>query len=169
MTTGSVRILARLLKPIEVSPYIPPAPTGHDVPGCTARSGSPSWKISDLDWRTGGLNQTWTPVLFPQWYIRGAGMVRFNITNEANQQKYTCAWMSRYSETSNVTLEHSFTSPFLTDLTGVWFSCNVHSLYQDGNLTHNYETETSARLISAERRILINQTWYCDDEGSASP
>ncbi|KAI3322467.1 hypothetical protein HD806DRAFT_545165 [Xylariaceae sp. AK1471] len=169
--TTSIRIPARLLKPIEVTPYIPPAPAGHDVPGCINRSASPSWEISGLDWRTGGRNYTWQSWTTSGWGITGVGMVRLNITNQANKQKHSCVWQSNWSETSNVTM--SGPPPYAVfyplDLAGVWYRCDTHSLDEVENRTHNYETETSVRLISSENRILVNQTWYCDDEGSASP
>ncbi|KAI1133298.1 hypothetical protein F5Y10DRAFT_287682 [Nemania abortiva] len=159
-STDPIRIPGKLLEPVELSPYIPPAPAGHDSPGCASRSESPSWTISGLEWRTGGRNYTWQG-----W------ATTVNITNHANKQAFSCAWIAQGKETSNVTNidPPSGTFPGPLDPGPMWYSCDTHSLNENGNRSHNYEVETTVRLISSEERLLVNQTWYCDDEGAASP
>ncbi|KAJ8128984.1 hypothetical protein O1611_g4650 [Lasiodiplodia mahajangana] len=170
-STNPVRIPAKLLEPVQLSPYIPPAPPGHDSPRCASRSESPSWTISGLEWRTGGRNYTWQGWVDAGWGIVGVGMVKLNITNRANNQAFSCVWRASGKETSNVTNidPPSGLAPFPLDPGPMWYSCNTHSLNENGNRSHNYEVETTMRLISTEERLMVNQTWYCDDEGSASP
>ncbi|KAI0535102.1 hypothetical protein GGR58DRAFT_480470 [Xylaria digitata] len=99
------------------------------------------------------------------------GLVRLNITNLANQQTFSCSWQGKGHETSNVTIIDPPASviPWPSDPGPAWYPCDTHSLNEHRNQTHNYEVETSVRLISAEERLLINQTWYCDDKGPTSP
>ncbi|KAI0879032.1 hypothetical protein GGS24DRAFT_496156 [Hypoxylon argillaceum] len=94
-----------------------------------------------------------------------------NITNRANKQTFSCMWQGSGKETSNVTNidPPSGVAPWPLDPGPTWYTCYTHSLDENVNLTHNYEVETTMRLISTEKRLLVNQTWYCDDEGSASP
>lgn len=173
---GPIRIPATLTKPIEVTPYVPPAPAGHDAPGCTGRSRSPSWKITGFEWWRGGRNFTWTFIGTASG-ISGLGMVRLNLTNEANQQRYSCTWQSEHGETSNITvIEVVMNAPIMGQLMypmpekSLYYRCDsTHSLDEDTTQSHNYETTTSMRLISSENRLLINQTWYCDDEGAQNP
>ncbi|KAI0446189.1 hypothetical protein F4803DRAFT_504822 [Xylaria telfairii] len=171
ISADPIRIPAKLLEPIKLSPYIPPAPPGHDSPGCSFRSKSPSWTISDLEWRTGGKNYTWQSWIISGTGIAGVGMVKLNITSKATQQTFSCVWHSQGQETSNVTIigPPSGVFPFPLDPGPAWYRCDTHSLNENENRTHNYEVETLVRLISGEKRLLVNQTWYCDDEEPASP
>ncbi|RYC59707.1 hypothetical protein CHU98_g6494 [Xylaria longipes] len=187
-STDPVRIPAKLLEPLELSPYIPRAPPGHDSPGCSSRSESPSWTISGLEWRTGGRNYTWQSWVTSGTGIVGVGMrtqkssitmgrlltsnIAVNITSRATQQTFLCVWHSQGHETSNVTIliqPPSGVIPFPLDQEPAWYRCDTHSLNEHRNRTHNYEIETLVRVISAEEKLLVNQTWYCDDEGPASP
>ncbi|KAI0451698.1 hypothetical protein F5B21DRAFT_369402 [Xylaria acuta] len=170
-SVDQIRIPARLLEPIELSPYIPPAPPGHDSPGCISRSKIPSWTISSLEWRTGGKNYTWQSWIINGTGIAGVGMVKLNVTSHATQQTFSCVWQSRGQETSNVTIidPPSGVLPFPLDPGPAWYRCDTHGLNEHENRTHNYEVETLVRLISTEQRLLVNQTWYCDDEGPVSP
>ncbi|KAI8625743.1 hypothetical protein F5Y19DRAFT_449391 [Xylariaceae sp. FL1651] len=164
-----IRISARLLEPVKLSPFIPPPPAGHDTPGCISRSESPSWDISSFEWRTGGVNYTWQTFSATGIGVTGVGMVRLNITNRANKQEYSCVWETQNGETSNVTLSGP---PYVIgppEPSPAWYFCDTRSLNETKNTTHNYEIETSLRLVSAEKRLLVNQTWYCDDEGATSP
>lgn len=94
-----------------------------------------------------------------------------NITSQATQQTFSCVWQSQGHETSNVTIigPPSGVFPFPLDPGPTWYQCDTHSLNENANHTHNYEVETLVRLISAEEKVLVNQTWYCDDEGPATP
>ncbi|KAI0864894.1 hypothetical protein F4860DRAFT_382768 [Xylaria cubensis] len=170
-STDAIRIPAKLLEPIELLPYIPPAPPGHDSPGCSSLSRSPSWTISDFEWRTGGRNYTWQSWVNSGTGIVGVGMVKLNITSRATQQTFSCIWHGQGQETSNVTVTNppSGTLPFPLDPGPAWYRCNTSSLNENQNRTHNYEVETVVRVISTEERLLVNQTWYCDDEDPASP
>ncbi|KAI3316740.1 hypothetical protein HD806DRAFT_552055 [Xylariaceae sp. AK1471] len=173
---GPVRIPAILTEPIGVTPYIPPTPAGHDTPGCTKRSRSPSWKITGFEWWTGGRNFTWT-LIGTASGISGLGMAKLNLTNEANQQRYSCTWQSENGETSNITVvEVVMNVPIMGQLMypmpekSLYYRCETaHSLDENTTERRNYETITSMRLISSENRLLINQTWYCDDEGAQNP
>ncbi|KAI0186391.1 hypothetical protein EV127DRAFT_346213 [Xylaria flabelliformis] len=165
-STDPIRIPTKLLEPIELLPYIPPAPPGHDSPGCGSRSKSPTWTISGFEWRTGGRNYTWQ-----SWVSSGTGIVGVGMVNRATQQTFSCIWHGQGQETSNVTVTNppSGTLPFPLDPGPAWYRCNTSSLNENQNRTHNYEVETVVRLISTEERLLVNQTWYCDDEDPASP
>ncbi|KAI1748696.1 hypothetical protein F4782DRAFT_515941 [Xylaria castorea] len=171
ISTDLIRIPAKLREPIELSPYIPPAPPGHDSPGCSSRSKYPSWTISSFEWRTGGRNYTWQSWVTSETGIVGVGIVKLNITSRATQQTFSCVWHSQGQETSNVTITGppSGVFPFPLDPGPAWYRCNTYSLNENENRPHNYEVETLVRLISTEERLLVNQTWYCDDEGPAYP
>ncbi|KAI1180320.1 hypothetical protein F4777DRAFT_574083 [Nemania sp. FL0916] len=169
-SANSIRIPIKLLEPLELAPYIPPGPPGHATPGCMHESESPSWSISDFQWRTGGFNYTWTSWLSNGTAIGGAGSLRLNITNSATQHTFSCIIRGVGHEVANVTIiDPPGLLPVPTDPGEVWFPCNTHSLNENGEYTHNYEVETMVRLIGQEKRLLMNQTWYCDDESPASP
>ncbi|KAI1177721.1 hypothetical protein F4777DRAFT_576799 [Nemania sp. FL0916] len=170
-STDVIRIPITLSQPIALSPYIPPAPPGHNTPGCGARSDSPSWTVSGFEWRTGGRNYTWQSWVSTGWAIAGVGLVKLNLTNSANQQTFSCQIVGRGHEVANVTIidPPSGSIPFPTDPGIAWFPCDTHSVEEGGNYTHNYEVETLVRVVAGEDRIFVNQTWYCDDEGAASP
>ncbi|KAI0466725.1 hypothetical protein F4859DRAFT_526404 [Xylaria cf. heliscus] len=110
-------------------------------------------------------------ITLPEYRIVGVGMVKLNITSQATKQTFSCVWQSQGHETSNVTIigPPSGVFPFPLDPGADWYHCDTHSLNENENRTHNYEVETLARLISAEETLLVNQTWYCDDEGPVSP
>ncbi|TGJ84031.1 hypothetical protein E0Z10_g4718 [Xylaria hypoxylon] len=153
---NAIRISAKLLEPIELSPVIPPAPPGHERAGCVSRSKSPSWAVSSLEWRTGGRNYTWNAFgIISGTGIAGMGMVRLNVTNLANQQTFSCVWQGKGHETSNVTIidPPASVSPWPSDPGPAWYRCDTHSLNEDGNRTHNYEIETSGIAMTKDLRL----------------
>jgi hypothetical protein len=170
------RISARLSKPVDLQPHIPPAPEGHDAPGCKARSENvPSWTVTSLDWRTGGRNYTWQSWFISGTATKGAGLLKLNLTNHATGASFSCSWMSDFVEMSNFTGTYPpILIPFPSDPGVAWYDCAYNQYleyeYPLDHTRNNYEVRTSVRIFEAEERvIMINQTWYCDDEGADSP
>ncbi|KAI0522183.1 hypothetical protein F5B22DRAFT_643206 [Xylaria bambusicola] len=154
---NSTRILVKLHEPLEISPYIPPPPPGHSAPGCSSRSKSPSWSISEFTWYRGVTQYTTpNPIGFPpvtQYLGYEAGGMK--VKNQAIQQTFVCGWQTWDEGTSVEPREN-------------WW-CNNYSEEEVKTARHTYEAEITFRHISSENKLLVNQTWYCDDEGRGSP
>jgi len=106
--------------------------------------------------------------------MTGAGILKINLTNHATHASISCYWQSNFKEMSNVTAYYPpEATPFYVDPGAGWYDCDKYDYYGFQSFpghTHNYEVQTSVRIFEAEERVvMINQTWYCDDEGADSP
>ncbi|KAI0198493.1 hypothetical protein F4808DRAFT_435974 [Astrocystis sublimbata] len=154
----STRILVKLYEPLEISPNVPPPPPGHNTPGCSSRSKSPSWSIRDFTWHVGTTMSSGPPnpiTGIPSITYLSFEAGSMKVKNEAIQQTFECVWQA-FSEGSQVEPRE------------IW-SCNTYSEEEVKTPRHTYEDEISFRHISSENRLVLNQTWYCDDEGRDSP
>ncbi|KAK5636232.1 hypothetical protein RRF57_011944 [Xylaria bambusicola] len=82
------------------------------------------------------------------WYI-------VKVKNQAIQQTFVCGWQT-YAEGS------------LTQPRENWW-CNGYSEEEVKPPKHTYEAEILFRHISKEEKLIVNQTWYCDDEDREAP
>ncbi|KAI0390275.1 hypothetical protein F5Y17DRAFT_445578 [Xylariaceae sp. FL0594] len=112
--------------------------------------------------------------------ITGAGAVHVNLTNHATGATASCWWLSPYEEMSNITITKPAgmvgpLNPINPDPGPGWYRCDIHAYvsWPDPAPTHTYEIKTSVRMTWDKEMdipvVMLNQTWYCDDQGADKP
>ncbi|SPQ25342.1 10ad4140-b4d8-4dbe-bca9-5eb85a5bcc56 [Thermothielavioides terrestris] len=143
---------------------MPPPPPGHDHPGCKRASGSPTWTVSGFRWDTGAV-PVYNPDVPIQQYRPGYAL-HLGLINPATGQNMTCVqtigtWAQANQSGS------PYEMPFWGLDKPLWQECvDTHWTNQ---FINNYNTWTNVLLDPDTRRLYVDQTWYCDDEGPEHP
>ncbi len=128
--------------PVAITPAYANGPNGHDNPGCSAASMSPSWDLKEVDFLYQlGDNVTQSPY----------AAVTLKIINPALGFDAGCIG-------------------FLKDppaLDPVRFSCSGQDVDFSGK--NRYSVRTDMDFDPATLQLNINGTWYCDDIDVAEP
>lgn len=141
--TSPLLVRGSLTSPVAITPEYPDGPTGHNSPGCTAKSEKPSWILTAIHYTDEpGDGVTSTP------------FKNFNaiVTNPANGYQASCIpGGGNFGDPNN-----------LSRLTcaGVEFQSSSVGSYPIST-TASFDPETLA--------FSVNQTWFCDDTDAAKP
>ncbi|KAK4248889.1 hypothetical protein C7999DRAFT_39887 [Corynascus novoguineensis] len=136
-----VLIKGSLTSPVTITPAYPAGPRGHDSPGCTSKSETPSWTLSAVYFtdKPGDGNNS---LPFQNFNLL--------VTNPANGYQASC--MPRGSVGGQ---------PDLSSL-----SC---AGYEFQGTVGQYSIVTAAGFDPDTYAFTLNQTWYCDDTDAARP
>ena len=140
--TSPLLVKGSLTSSVTITPAYPEGPTGHDSPGCTARSEKPSWTLSSVHYtdEPGDGNGT-------------LPFQNFNVivTNPANGYQASCMPGGSFGG-----------PPSLTRLTCAGYEFQ-------SSLVGQYPILTTASFDPATATFSLNQTWFCDDTDAAKP
>jgi hypothetical protein len=159
-----VQVFASLRSPVALTPVMPPPPPGHDHPGCQRASQSPAWSISSFQWDTGAAQVYLEEAIIPQY--RPAYALHVGLTNTATGQNVSCVqlygtWAQANLSGSSYEAE-SFYSYGLD-----WQECVGTG--ETNQYINQYNTWTNVLLDPDSKRLYVDQTWYCDDDGPDHP
>lgn len=134
-----------LVSPVVASPLYFLGPSGHDEPGCSAGSKTPTWAIETVNYedRTGdGIDSI------------AQRSLNFVVTNPATGYDASCM--------TSVTPDGEYPPDNLLALTcaGIEFQSPT---------VGRYSIQTTASFEVSTSTLTINQTWYCDDEDPGRP
>lgn len=140
--TSPILVRGSLLEPVAITPAYADGPTGHDTPGCTARSEKPSWVLSHVSYtnRTGD-GVTATP-------MRSFNLI---LTNAANGYEASCM--------PGTSFDYSADPSHLVCAGEEFQSFRVG----------RYPISTEASFDEATSTFSLRQTWFCDDHDPAKP
>ncbi|KAK3370376.1 hypothetical protein B0H63DRAFT_552312 [Podospora didyma] len=133
-----------------VSPFTPatiPPPPGATQPGCTARSGIPTWllhfRFEETRYGRAAGNQQ-----VPSSWRQPTRILTLQLRNDANN----------YTQTCTIT-----TSDDPAILAKTWRRC-----FPDTSLAQRY-IETYFKFNQTTAQLQINQTWFCSDTDPSQP
>ncbi|KAI8623567.1 hypothetical protein F5Y19DRAFT_369743 [Xylariaceae sp. FL1651] len=195
-----IEIMTRILLPLVAAlvrlAACSQARTAGPTLSCKVDVTSPSWKITDFEWRTGYLSWSHSggvgPVPPPpplHDYYCGAAMLRMNITSTgtntqsvfAQEQTIPCVEQTSDAKLSNITnMTYYNAGPSGSPPESPhWFTCDMNHqlfIYPDGlggpwppvdRLGVNSDNVTTKiRLDPIARTLEVAQTWNCSDDGS---
>jgi hypothetical protein len=135
-------VKASLTSPVAITPVYADGPTGHDSPGCAARSETPSWELSSVHY----INE-------PGDGKSNVPFVNFNlvVTNPANGYTASCMPAGSFGEI-----------PDLSRLMCAGYEFQSFSIGQ-------FPISTQASFDPETSTFSLNQTWFCDDADPAKP
>lgn len=143
---------------------MPAPPPGHGRPGCQESSASPKWTVSGFRWDTGAV-----PVSMPdspmQQYRPGYALY-LGLINDATGQNISCVQTFGTWAQANVT-DYAYTWAYFGSDKPLWQECV--NTPETNQYISSYNTWTQVLLDPATYRLYVDQTWYCDDEGSEHP
>lgn len=140
--TSPVLVKGSLLAPVAITPVYADGPTGHDTPGCMARSEEPSWVLSHVSYtnRTGdGVN------------TMPFRMFNLILTNSANGYQASCM--------PGTSFDYSSDPSHLVCAGEEFQSFTIGS----------YPVSTTASFNESTLGFSLQQTWFCDDQDPAKP
>ncbi|KAK4141971.1 uncharacterized protein C8A04DRAFT_30373 [Dichotomopilus funicola] len=142
--TSPLLVRGSLTAPISITPSYPAGPTGHNTPGCTSRSNSPSWTLTTIHYTDE-----------PAVGNSTAAYENFNvlITNPAIAYQASCIPGGGGNGLDDGGVAH------LT-CAGAEFQSGFMGAYPIG---------TKAGFDPVEKGFWLEQTWFCDDEDAARP
>lgn len=126
-----------------ITPDYAEGPTGHDTPGCTARSEEPSWVLSTIGY-TDQTGDGVTTIPYKQFYLV--------ITNQANGYQASCMAGAGFN-------------PEDPDLSRL--ACAGYEFQSPR--TGRYPITTTASFDEETLQFSVSQTWFCDDTDAAKP
>jgi hypothetical protein len=137
-----VLVKGSLIAPVEITPIYFEGPTGHDAPGCSAKSEAPKWKISSVAYSdaTGdGIESV---------AQRSLSLV---LINQGTGYDASCMAFGSPDSPSDV------------------LDLNCAGLEFQSPTIGRYSTSTQATYNVVTRQLNVTQSWYCDDQDPGRP
>lgn len=161
-SVGPKTIRASLLAPVAITPESVRVPPEAQKQGCTRKSRSPSFEVSNLFYQRLEFGVPCGPVATncpaaPLYH----GIVEFDLVNTATGNSSHC---------SVTTLALSDLMTTYADLQENWFPCDgglifINPVPEAAKDAKHRSIISSFRLNHTSNSLEVKQTWYCNDQG----